>query len=234
MEGPSVTHPNRLPDEHVQITPSSVFVVVHLLPILAIFTGVSFRDWMLLLVTYWVRMFFITAGYHRYFAHRAYSTNRVFQFILAFGGSSAAQKGPLWWAGNHRLHHRHTDTIRDVHSPITRSFWYSHFGWIFDGNDETRWDKVQDFAKYPELVWLDRHWLVPPVALAVGCLWFAGLPGLFLGFFATTVNANTGGALTTTQLANQRTAINAGSFRFGVRRTFEELGIRDEEIRRET
>src|ERR1700722_14556193 len=32
---------------------------------------------------YWLRMFGITAGYPRYFSHRAYSTSRVFQFVLA-------------------------------------------------------------------------------------------------------------------------------------------------------
>ncbi len=51
---------------------------------------------------------------------------------------------------------------------------------------------------------------------------------------ASNVNANTGGALTPAALATQRAAINNGSFRFGLRRNFTDLGIRDEEIRRET
>src|SRR5262245_25702488 len=88
-------HPNRLPGEKPNPISSIPFVLVHFVPILAIFTGVGWHDWQILLVTYWARMFFITAGYHRYFAHRSFKTSRVFQFILALGGTTATQKGPL-------------------------------------------------------------------------------------------------------------------------------------------
>ena len=69
---------------------------------------------------YVVRMFGITGVYHRYFAHRAYKTSRWFQFVLAWIGCSAMQKGPLWWAGHHRHHHKHSDQEDDPHSPIVR------------------------------------------------------------------------------------------------------------------
>ena len=42
------------------------------------------------------------------------------QFVLAFGGTTAAQKGPLWWAAHHRDHHQYSDTERDIHSPDPR------------------------------------------------------------------------------------------------------------------
>ncbi|HYI40623.1 MAG TPA: TonB-dependent receptor [Allosphingosinicella sp.] len=51
---------------------------------------------------------------------------------------------------------------------------------------------------------------------------------------ATTVNPNTGATLTAAQLATQRAAINNGSFRFALRKNYVELGIRDEQFRRET
>jgi stearoyl-CoA desaturase (delta-9 desaturase) len=54
---------------------------------------------------YVVRMWAITAGYHRYFAHRAYKTSRAFQLVLAVLGGTAMQQGPLWWASWHRHHH---------------------------------------------------------------------------------------------------------------------------------
>jgi stearoyl-CoA desaturase (Delta-9 desaturase) len=92
----------RLPHGKINPRTSIPFFLVHLLPLLAIFTGVTWTAVILFMVTYWGRMFFITAGYHRYFAHRAFRTGRVFQFILAFGGCMSAQKGPLWWAGHHR------------------------------------------------------------------------------------------------------------------------------------
>ena len=36
---------------------------------------------------------------------------------------------PVQWAGNHRYHHRHTDTELDPHSPVHQGFWYAHVGW---------------------------------------------------------------------------------------------------------
>ncbi|MEI2817695.1 MAG: acyl-CoA desaturase [Microthrixaceae bacterium] len=163
------------------------FVIFHFVPLLAIFTGIGWHDWMILLVTYWVRVFFITAGYHRYFGHRSYKTSRWFQFVLAFGGSMAVQKGPLWWAGNHRLHHRFSDTVQDAHSPIKGVF-FSHVGWILATRaDPTPEDVISDFAKFPELRFLNRHDWIGPWLLAVLCLWWGGWSGLVVGFFLSTV-----------------------------------------------
>ena len=67
-------------------------------------------------------MFVVTATYHRYFSHRAFKTSRAFQFVLALGAQSAAQKGVLWWASHHRWHHS-TRTRPDVHSAKLRGFW---------------------------------------------------------------------------------------------------------------
>lgn len=53
-------------------------------------------------------------------------------------------------------------------------------------------------------------------------------------FLATTVNANTGANLTLAQLAAQQAAVTAGTFRFSLRRNWVDLGIRDEDIKRET
>src|SRR3979409_642557 len=116
-------------DEHLNLVTSIPFFLIHLRSLAAIFTGVQARDLILCGVLYAARMFFITAGYHRYFAHRSYRMNRVMQFLMALGGTTAAQKGPLWWAGNHRDHHRFADTEGDVHSPL-QGFWWSHVGWI--------------------------------------------------------------------------------------------------------
>ena len=96
---------------------------------------------------YLVRMFAVTAFYHRYFSHRAYRTSRVFQFVLAVLSQSSAQKSVLWWASKHRHHHLHSDTEADVHSPRHRGFIYSHLGWIFSRrNDVADLVKVADFA----------------------------------------------------------------------------------------
>src|SRR5690349_7619785 len=91
------------------------FILIHLACLAVLFTGVNTLGLVLCSATYFVRMFGITAGFHRYFAHRTYKTSRVFQFVLACLGCSALQKGPLWWAGHHRHHHRYSDTPQDLY-----------------------------------------------------------------------------------------------------------------------
>jgi len=133
-------------------------------------------------------MFFITAGYHRYFAHRSFKTSRFFQFILAFGGATAAQKGPLWWAGHHRNHHKYSDTEMDLHSPRQRGFWWSHMGWIlsYRYNDAPR-DRIRDMERFPELRLIDRLNLVPPLILAAVCYFAFDLHTLVWAFYVPTV-----------------------------------------------
>ncbi|MEM9389806.1 MAG: acyl-CoA desaturase [Bacteroidota bacterium] len=179
------------------------FAIVHLLPLAAIWTGVTLFDWIVCVFLYFFRMFWITGGYHRYFAHKSYKTSRWFQFVIAFMAQTSAQKGALWWAAHHRHHHRHSDTPSDPHSMKLYGFWYSHVGWII-GPDykETDFKTIGDYAKYPELVWLNKHYLVPPVTLALivtalgawvngGSLLLMfthhGLSTLFIGFFLSTV-----------------------------------------------
>ena len=137
---------------------------------------------------YVLRMFGITAGYHRYFSHRAYKTSRFFQFVMAWLGCSAMQKGPLWWSSHHRHHHLHSDHEEDVHSPHVDSLWWSHIGWVLSSDYvHTDWKAIRDFSKYPELRWLDRNHWVPGLALAVLCYLLAGWSGVVWGFFVSTV-----------------------------------------------
>jgi stearoyl-CoA desaturase (delta-9 desaturase) len=163
------------------------FFLVHLAPLAAFFVDVTWQDWVLCGVLYVTRMFCITAGYHRYFAHRTYKMGRVAQFVMAFGGTTALQKGPLWWASHHRIHHRYTDLDGDVHSPRD-GFWWSHVGWILSTKyKDTDLDGIKDFAKYPELRWLEKRNWIGPWALAVASLLLFGWGGLLIGFFLSTV-----------------------------------------------
>lgn len=173
--------------ERLHVWSSIPFALVHLAPLAMIWTGVTWRVVVLCVVLYQARMFFITAGYHRYFAHHSYKTNRFWQFVLAFGGTTAVQKGPLWWAAVHRDHHRVADTRDDPHTPL-KGFWWSHVGWILcDRYQDTRFDRISDFARFPELRWLNRHNWVGPWALAVATFVLFGVRGLVVGFFLSTV-----------------------------------------------
>jgi len=164
------------------------FIAVHLACFAAIWTGVHLVDLLIALGLYAVRMFGVTAGYHRYFSHRSYKTNRLFAFLLAVLAQTSAQRGVLWWAGNHRKHHRFSDTTDDVHSPVISGIWHAHVGWFFTvRHKHTDLEAVPDLAKYPELVWLDRHPYLPAFALGFLVWLLAGWSGLVVGFFWSTV-----------------------------------------------
>jgi stearoyl-CoA desaturase (delta-9 desaturase) len=136
---------------------------------------------------YFVRMLFLTAGYHRYFSHRAFKTSRPFQLLLGLVGTSCMQRGPLWWAAQHRAHHRYADTPKDPHSPLVRGLFQAHMGWLLvrrtDAYDAAT---VHDLALSPELRWLERHYAVVPAAMAIA-LYAAGGVGLLVwGFLVST------------------------------------------------
>ena len=129
------------------------------------------------------RMFFVTAGNHRYFSHRSYRTSRVFQFLLALGGVATGQKGVLWWAAHHRRHHRFSDRPGDAHSPRD-GFWWSHMGWMLSRElERTDLNGVKDLARYPELRLLERFWMLPPVLVGVATWAIGGSFGLVWGYF---------------------------------------------------
>jgi stearoyl-CoA desaturase (Delta-9 desaturase) len=153
--------------------------LIHAGAVVALFLGVRLIDVVLCLAFYVIRMFVITAGYHRYFSHRSYKTSRAFQLVLALLGATCTQKGPLWWAATHRKHHRESDGPNDVHSPIQRGFWYSHIGWIL-GQEHEKYEPndIKDFYKYPELRWLDRYHVVPVLSFIGLTVLFGGLRGI--------------------------------------------------------
>jgi len=192
------------------------FIGLHLACLAVLFTGVDATALVLCIVFYFARMFGITAGYHRYFAHRSYKTSRLMQFLIACLGCSALQKGPLWWASHHRRHHRFSDTPDDPHSPHATSFWWAHLGWILsDQHTDTPWDDIRDWSRYPELRWLDRwHWL-PGLFLAGVCLLIGYLSGGWAGAASAVV---CGFVLGTVLLYHATFSINSLSHLLGKRR----------------
>ena len=184
-----MSQPAAVDDHDDIIYPATLpFVLVHLVCLGAIWTGVNAGVVTLAVALYVVRMFGVTAGYHRYFSHRTFRTSRVGQFLLALLAQSSAQRGILWWAAKHRHHHRYSDLIEDVHSPRQHGFWYAHLGWVFrPRHAATDHAMVPDLARYPELRFLDRHQYFPATVLAVAVWLAAGWPGLVVGFFWSTV-----------------------------------------------
>ncbi|MBY0398727.1 acyl-CoA desaturase, partial [Myxococcota bacterium] len=122
----------------------TIYWAIHAACLLGFATGVGRWSLALCLGLFWLRLFGITAGYHRYFSHRAFKTSRAFQFVLALLGCAATQKGPLWWASHHRRHHAFSDQPGDTHSP-REGFWWAHQGWIFD-----RRSSATELARIPD------------------------------------------------------------------------------------
>lgn len=194
------------------------FVFLHILCLSVLFVGFSREALILAIVLYIVRMFAITGFYHRYFSHRSFKTSRAAQFVFAFLGATAVQRGPLWWAAHHRAHHRHSDTEEDIHSPVADSFWWSHMGWITcEANIPTDYQQVRDLARYPELVLINRFDWLPPVLM--GVFVFALGEGMRAG------GSNVSGAqfvawglLSTVVLFHATCSINSVGHLFGSRR----------------
>jgi stearoyl-CoA desaturase (delta-9 desaturase) len=175
----------------VPVRPTTIaFWAVHVAAVAGVIVwGFSWSGVALALGSYFIRMFFVTAAYHRYFSHRAFKTSRWFQFVLAVGAQTAAQKGVIWWASHHRRHHKHSDTERDVHSPARRGFWYAHVGWVL-GPDWIDADEssVADLVRYRELRLLNHPAMemVPTIALALALLLVGGGHALVWGYFVST------------------------------------------------
>ena len=160
------------------------FVVIHLGALAAPWLGISATAIAVAAALYVLRMFAITAFYHRYFAHQAFRTSRAVQFVFAVIGAAAAQRGPLWWASHHRHHHAHADRAQDSHSALQHGLAWSHLGWFMArGNFASRPERLPACAALPELRFLDRWDVVVPLLLCA-LLYAAGaaaermLPGL--------------------------------------------------------
>ena len=165
-----------------------LLVVMHVALLTVFLVPFSWGLVALALGGYLVRMFAITAGYHRYLSHRAYKTSRAFQLVLAVLGTASMQNGPLWWASWHRRHHKDADTLQDPHSPAHVGFLRAHLGWVLEKPAQRPdFSNIKDLVRIPELRFLERHKWLPLIAWAVGCFLIAGWPGVVWGFVVSTI-----------------------------------------------
>jgi len=176
------------------------YILIHLGALLVFFTPFAWPCLVVVLISYASRMFAITAFYHRYFSHRSFKTNRVVQFLGAFVACASGQRGPLWWAAHHRMHHRHSDTEHDSHSPHHKNFLWSHTLWFMtDYALPTFLKEIPDWVKFKELRFINRYDWIAVLFLALGCYFlgewatfeaWTGMNGLSMlawGFFLPTV-----------------------------------------------
>ncbi|NIN34829.1 MAG: acyl-CoA desaturase [Gammaproteobacteria bacterium] len=198
----------------------AVLALFHIACLLIFIVGWSAAALVLALGSYLLRMFFITAFYHRYFSHRSYRVSRSVQFLMACLGCTAGQRGPLWWASHHRVHHAKSDSDKDPHSP-RQGFLNSHLLWFLRRNKFVIERKyVKDWLRYPELCWLEKFDWIPLVLYGLGCyllgellsLWFPylGVNGAQVFVWAFIVS--------TVLLYHATYTINSLAHKFGKRR----------------
>ena len=120
----------------------------------------------------------ITAGYHRYFAHRSYETYWPIKLFWLLIGAGSFQGSALKWATDHRRHHRFVDTEDDPYN-INQGFFYAHLGWlVLDDNPKYKGKFETDLSRDKLVAWQHRHYLPLAFAMAFG---FPALVGWMLG-----------------------------------------------------
>jgi len=163
------------PSTYEKYTVGLFIAVVHALPLTLFWTGVHARDFIALALLYQVNTLALGGGMHRYFSHHGYKTSRAFQFVLALMGSMFFAD-VIGFTGRHRMHHRYSDTDRDVHSP-KRGWWQCWFGHLLDNDGYTEEEVLKatpDLTRYPELMWFHRWSFVPGVGLGALMYWIGG------------------------------------------------------------
>ena len=188
----TLTEPQRRAGPEQVALPLRIFrqfglVVFHALALGPLYFGITGEGVAIAFALYFVRMFGITAVYHRYFAHRTYKTSRWFQFILLMIASTSLQRGAIWWATHHRDHHRFSDQAEDAHSPLHHGFFHSHMGWLWSLKADNPRNSARDLLKQPELVLQEKFWMVPGYLLGFVIWYFFGWSAFFVGFIWSTL-----------------------------------------------
>ena len=143
--------------------------------------GLSWIDATIALCFYLWTGFGITIGFHRYFTHRAFDTNRVLRATFAVAGSMAVQGSIIKWVADHRRHHAFSDQEGDPHSPhledgpgvrgVVKGLWHAHMGWLFSDEQTSpeRWapDLLRDrtIRRIDRLfpLWVFLSFALPPL-----------------------------------------------------------------------
>ncbi len=110
----------------------------------------------------------ITLCYHRLLTHRSFKTPKWFEYVLTVCGCLAWQGGPVTWVGVHRLHHKHSDTDHDPHSP-EHGFTWAHILWTLHDKLEgiCGEDAAKDLLRDKGQRVLNRYFYVPQLVLTV-------------------------------------------------------------------
>lgn len=168
-------------------TTTTAMILFHAGAIAALF----FFSWQVLFITlflWWVSgSLGIGMGFHRLLTHRGYKTPKPVEYFLTVCGTLALEGGAINWVATHRIHHAHTDTEGDPHTPREGGLW-AHIGWILAGTGQQYPDEIlqryaPDLMKDKVHVWLNRFYYIPLITLGLLLLMIGGLPLVLWGIF---------------------------------------------------
>jgi len=134
----------------------------------ALTTPLQFNTFVLAMLGYLTAGLGITVGYHRLFAHRAFSCHWPTRLLILLCGTSAFQGSCLWWARDHRAHHRFVDSEKDPYNSRKGFFW-AHMGWLLVKQNKAAVGKADcaDLEADPLLAWQEKYFLVLSSSLAI-------------------------------------------------------------------
>ncbi|KAK7197507.1 stearic acid desaturase [Novymonas esmeraldas] len=135
---------NKLPKEQREVPQwtkgnfeyNFIGIAVITVPLIFTILGFALRIPAPLPVLQWGLLFYMilgiggsAAGYHRLFSHGTYVPGEAMVWACSYFGAATFQGSIKWWARNHRVHHRYTDTSKDPYD-ATRGFVFAHLGWF--------------------------------------------------------------------------------------------------------
>lgn len=105
----------------------------------------------------------IAVGYHRVFSHKTHSLPKWKENILLFLATFAGQGASIFWIALHRgYHHPHSDTLKDLHSPVAYNKLNAFIGWqykITEATNPVNLKYAVDLLRKSNHLWFHNHYL---------------------------------------------------------------------------
>ena len=105
----------------------------------------------------------IAVGYHRVFSHKTHTLPIWKENIILFLATFAGQGASIFWVALHRgYHHPHTDTVKDIHSPVVYGKYQAFVGWYNKITEATNTINIKyavDLLRKPNHVWFHNNHL---------------------------------------------------------------------------
>ncbi|XP_043649391.1 acyl-CoA Delta12-desaturase [Drosophila teissieri] len=123
-----------------------LFAILHLVSLYGVWLLLTTATWttfLLFLPIVVVTILGISGGAHRLWAHRTFKANTRLKLIFLFLNTFAFQDAVYYWARDHRVHHKYTETDADPYNS-QRGWFFAHIGWLC-------------CRKHPEVVAKGKH-----------------------------------------------------------------------------